>query len=154
MRTIQRIESSGLASNESIASIATALGMTVAAFVPKDHEDVGNFALVRSLGLALPDVKDASTRLGVALKFKGRLLACMAIDRSAEPESLMVSIGRKRRDTLLLQDPKTFYLTNHYAPYPAILVRLARIKRADLKRLLVESLDFLRTEEAGAKKRS
>lgn len=154
LRTIQRIESSGLASNESIASIATALGTTVAAFVPKEHEGAGNFALVRTLGLALPDVKDASTRLGVALKFRGRLLACTAIDTSAEPDSLMLSIGRKRRDALLAQNPQTFYLTKHYAPYPAILVRLARIKRADLKRLLNESLDFLRAEGAGAKKRS
>lgn len=151
LRTLQRIESSGAASNESIASIAAALGMSVAAFMTEEREDAGAFALVRALGLALPDVNDASGRLGVALKYKGKLLACTAIDKSAEPDSLMVSIGKRRRDALLAQQPAIFYLTHHYAPYPAVLVRLARIKRAALKELLGESLEFLRAEVRGPK---
>jgi len=48
---------------------------------------------VRSMGVALPDVKDASGRRGAALKIKGRLFACTAIHKSAEPDSLMVRIS-------------------------------------------------------------
>lgn len=105
-----------------------------------------DFEVVRSIGAALPDVKDASSSRGTALKLKGKLLACKAIHTSAEPDSLMVRIGLKRRETLLAQHAETFYLTDHYEPYPAILVRLSRIKRASLKALLTESWEFVRGE--------
>jgi hypothetical protein len=130
--TIQRIESSGMASNESIASIAAVFEMTVADFAGEGPKDPGEFEIVRSIGTSLPDVKDATSRLGVALKFKGRLLACEAIDKSAEPNSRMVSISLKGRKALLARNSDAFYLTGHYAPYPAILVRLSRIKRTTL----------------------
>ena len=144
LRTVQRIESSGKASNESIASIATVLAMNVADFVKEAaRKPAPDYEIVRTLGAALPGVKDATSRLGVALKFKGKLLACEAIDKSAEPNSLMVSISPRRRKALLAQNPQVFYLTNHYAPYPAILVRLSRITRTALNALLAESREFM-----------
>jgi hypothetical protein len=146
LRTVQRIETSGVASNESIASIATVLKMKVADFVGEHPRQAGDFEFVRSIATALPEVKDASSRLGLALKCKGRLLACEAIDKSAEPNSLMVTLSLKRREALLAQNSDTFYLTGHYAPYPAILVRLSRIKRSALKELLAESCEFLRKQ--------
>jgi uncharacterized protein YdhG (YjbR/CyaY superfamily) len=105
-----------------------------------------DFEVVRSLGAALPDVKDASGSRGTALKLDGQLLACEAIHKSAEPNSLMVRISPKRREALLAQDTQSFYLTDHYAPYPAILVRLRRIKRAPLKELLAEAWEFVKAE--------
>jgi DNA-binding XRE family transcriptional regulator len=146
MRTIQRIETSGMASNESIASIATVLEMNVADLLGEPPKHADDCEVVRSIGMALPDVKDASSRLGVALKYKGRLLACTAIDNSAEPNSLMVSISLKRRDELLEQKSDVYYLTDHYAPYPAIVVRLSLIARTTLRDLLTESLEFMRNE--------
>ena len=107
-----------------------------------------DFQAVRSIGAALPDVKDASSSRGTALKIKGRLLACEAIHKSAEPNSLMVRISLKRREALLAQNAEAYYLTDHYAPYPAILVRLSRIKQASLKELLTESWEFAQ-QEAG-----
>jgi hypothetical protein len=50
-----------------------------------------DFALVREIALALPDVKDATTPRGFALKLRGKLLACEAIHRSAEPAWQFVS---------------------------------------------------------------
>lgn len=146
MRTIQRIESSGMASNESIASIATVLEMRIADFLGEGPKQTEDCEVARSLGAKLPGVKDTSGRHSVALKLKGRLLACEAIDRSAEPNSLMVCISKKRRDDLLAQNPDVYYLTNHYAPYPAILVRLSSIKRSALKDLLTESWKYMRSE--------
>ena len=105
-----------------------------------------DFEVVRSIGAALPDVKDASSRRGTALKFKGRLLACEAIHKSAEPNSLMVRISLKRREALLAQNAEAYYLTDHYEPYPAILVRLSRIKRGSLQELLTESWEFVQKE--------
>lgn len=105
-----------------------------------------DFETVRSIGLALPDVKDASTARGTALKLKGKLLACKATNKSAEPNSLMVRISTVRRQELIAQNADTYYLTDHYNPYPAILVRLSRIKRTALKELLTESWEFVREE--------
>ena len=105
-----------------------------------------DFEVVRAIGAALPDVKAASGRRGMALKIKGRLLACEAIHKSAEPNSLMVRISLERRDALLAHNAESYYLTDHYAPYAAILVRLSHIKRAALKALLTESWEFMRGE--------
>jgi hypothetical protein len=107
------------------------------------HQAV-DFEAVRSIGAALPDVKDASGSRGTALKHKGQLLACEATHKSAEPNTLMVRISLKRREALLAQNAEAYYLTEHYAPYPAILVRLSRIERASLKELLTESWESSR----------
>jgi len=107
------------------------------------HKGV-DFDVVRSIGASLPDVKAIAGTRGTSLKLKGKLFACEAIHESAEPNSLMVRIGRERREALLAQDVETYYLTEHYAPYPAILVRLSRIRRESLKSLLAESLEFVR----------
>jgi len=103
-----------------------------------------DFETVRSIGAALTDVKDASSSRGTALKLKGKLLACKAINKSAEPNSLMVRISLDRREALLAQNADTYYLTDHYRPYPAILVRLSRIRRPALEDLLTESWEFVR----------
>lgn len=145
VRTIQRIEATGTASRESVAAIATAFEMTAADFV-RGPKPASGFDAVRKAAANLPDVTDATTRLGGALKFNGNLLACEAIHLSAEPDSIMVTIGKKRRAELLAQKSDTYYLSNHYALYPAILVRLKRIKHAELKDLLRESLAYMRKE--------
>ena len=101
------------------------------------------FETVRSIGLTLPDVEAASSTRGHGLKLKGRLLACEAVHKSAEPNSLMVRIGPKRRQELLTKNPDTYYLTDHYVGHPAILVRLSRITPGALKELLTEAWEFV-----------
>src|SRR6476659_6083698 len=86
------------------------------------------FDTVREIGLALPDVEDGTAYGALALKLHGRLLACVAINKSAEPDSLMVRTDFDERDALLAEDPKTYYVTDHYVKYPAVLVRLSRIQ--------------------------
>lgn len=103
-----------------------------------------DFEIARAIGAALPDVKDASGKRGIALKTNGKLFACKAIHASAEPDSLMVRIGIERREALLAEDPEIYYLTDHYAPYSSVLVRLTRIERFSLERLLTESREFVR----------
>jgi hypothetical protein len=101
------------------------------------------FDTVRSIGLTLPDVEATSSTRGHGLKLKGRLLACQAVHKSAEPNSLMVRIGPKRRQELLAKNPETYYLTDHYVGYPAMLVRLSRITPRTLKELLTEAWEFV-----------
>ncbi len=50
--------------------------------------------------------------------------------------SLVVRVGMDEREMLMEADPETFYITEHYRPYPAMLVRLDRVEEATLRRLL------------------
>ncbi len=72
-----------------------------------------------------------------ALKLGGRMLACMASHRSAEPDTLVVRVDFDRRDLLIAEDPATYYLTEHYAGYPSVLVRLSRVRPETLRDLLL-----------------
>ena len=101
------------------------------------------FENVRKLGLALPGVEEGTTYRSPALKVRGKLLACVAIHRSAEPNSLAVRIAFEDRAALIATDPDTYYLTDHYAEYPVVLARLSRIHVDALKDLLGMSWRFV-----------
>jgi len=51
-----------------------------------------NFDTVRRIGLALPGVEDSTAYGRLALKVRGKLLACVPTHRSAEPDSLVVKV--------------------------------------------------------------
>ena len=91
---------------------------------------------VRQIGLEMEDVKESTTYGALALKVRGNLLACKAINKSAEPDSLVVRIDFDQRDALLAEAPETYYVTGHYVNYPSVLVRLSRIGKDELRDLL------------------
>jgi hypothetical protein len=97
----------------------------------------------RSIGLTLPCVEEGTAYGAPALKAKGRMFACVTIHRSAEPGSLVVRIPFEERNRLLAADPGTYYLTDHYADYPVVLVRLARSRPDALRKLLRAGLVFV-----------
>jgi len=101
-----------------------------------------NFDAVRQIGRSLADVIDGTAYGAPALKLKGKLLACVPSNKSAEVNSIVVRIDLERRAQLLRQHPDIYYITDHYAPHPAVLVRLSRITRTDLRQLLREARDF------------
>lgn len=94
------------------------------------------FETVRRLAVDLPDVEESTMYGAPALKVRGRLLACMASHKSAEPGSLVVRVGFEDREALIADDPRTYYLKPHYLDYPVVLVRLALIDRVALRDLL------------------
>jgi hypothetical protein len=98
-----------------------------------------DFDAVREIALALPGIEESTTPRGTSLKAAGRMLACPAIHSSAEPNSLVVKVSTDERERLLTTEPGTYYLTNHYAPYSAVLVRLSRVSRASLRELLASA---------------
>jgi hypothetical protein len=69
------------------------------------------FDVVREIGLALPEVEEGTMYGSPALKIDGELLACLAIHKSAEPQSLAVLIDFDERVGLLADDPETYYIT-------------------------------------------
>jgi hypothetical protein len=101
------------------------------------------FDIVREIGLALPDVEDSTMYGQLALKVRGKLLTCLPINKSAEPDSLMVRIDLEQRAGLLAEAPETYYVTDHYRDYPAVLVRLSRIPVDQLRDLLGASWRYV-----------
>jgi len=95
-----------------------------------------SFDQVREIGLALPDVEEGTAYGSPALKLRGNLLACIAVHKSAEPGTLVLRIDFDQRDSLIAEEPETYYLTEHYVKYPAVLVRLSRIRIDQLRDLL------------------
>ena len=94
------------------------------------------FDVVRAIGRTLPNVEESTMYGAPALKIRGKLLACMASHKSAEPNTLVVRVNFDQRDALLADDPGTYYLKPHYEEYPSVLVRLDKIDREALKDLL------------------
>jgi len=110
-----------------------------------------NFETVREIALTLPGVVASMGARGVAFKLRGKMIACKAIHASAEEGSLVVRIDPARRAKLLRADPDAFYLTPHYEPYAAVLVRLHRVGRDTLAKLLEESRLFVSGEPRAAR---
>jgi len=102
-----------------------------------------DFETVRELGLALPDVTEGTAYGAPALKLRGKLLACIPVDKSAEAQCVAVRIGLAHRAELLQLHPAIYYITDHYEPYPDVLVRLSKISRAQLGGLLREAHAFV-----------
>jgi hypothetical protein len=100
------------------------------------------FDTVAKIGLELPGVELATSYGVPALKAGGRLMATMATNKSAEPNSLCVCMDVADRDELLAADPGTYYLTPHYVDYPCIVIRLARLHDDALRDLLGISYRF------------
>ncbi|PYR11354.1 MAG: hypothetical protein DMG00_10450, partial [Acidobacteria bacterium] len=102
-----------------------------------------SFKTVESIGRALPDV-DVTTAWGQpALKVRGKMFACIASHRSAEPNTLVVMIDFGDRDALLEDDPGTYYLKEHYLNYPCVLVRLSRVRADALRDLITGAYRFV-----------
>ena len=111
------------------------------------------FDMVREIGLGLPDVEDSTMYGALALKVRGSLLACVAINKSAEPGSLGVRIDFDQRDALLAEAPKTYYVTDHYVNYPMVLVRLSQIRIDELRDLLDTAWRFVTSPKKKTKSR-
>jgi len=96
------------------------------------------FETVRELVLALPGVAEGTSYGTPAFRVGGKFLLRLKEDG----ESLAVKIGIDERDMLITADPETFYITDHYRGYPAVLVRLSAIDRERLCEMLEEAWRF------------
>jgi hypothetical protein len=122
--------------------------MMTRSLVPRKKTD---FDTARKFALALPEVEDASAYGSPAFKVRGKLMACIAINKSAEPGSLVVRIDFEQRAELLSGAPDVYYVTDHYVNYPAVLVRLSRIDPDALRDLLGAAWRFVTAKTPGGK---
>jgi hypothetical protein len=87
---------------------------------------------VRQIALALPEVEEGTSYRTPAFKVRGKFLSRLREDG----ETLVVRIDFDERDVLMAANPETFYITDHYRGYPAMLVRLSTVDPNDLHELL------------------
>jgi hypothetical protein len=104
---------------------------------------VSTFKRVESIGRTLPDVEVTTTWGQPTLKVRGKIFVCMAANKSAEPNTLVVMMDFADRDALIEEDPDTYYLKDHYLNYPCVLVRLADVRADALRDLITGAHRFV-----------
>lgn len=102
-----------------------------------------DFAAVRAAAAALPGVEEATSWGVPALKVRGKMFVCQAINKQAEPNTLVVRMDIAQRDALIEEDPAVYYLKDHYLDYPCVLVRLSRVHPDALRDLLQTAYRFV-----------
>jgi hypothetical protein len=107
-----------------------------------------NFNQLREIALGFPDVEEGTTYGSPAFKVGGRVFACLATHKSAEPETLVVRMDFEQRDELIAADPDVYYLKDHYVGYPCVLVRLLRVQPDALRDLLGGARRFVIAEKS------
>src|SRR5687768_9677713 len=65
------------------------------------------------MGVVLPDVERMTSWGAPTLKVRGTMMACQAINKQAEPNTLVVCMPIADRDELIAADPDTYYLKPH-----------------------------------------
>jgi hypothetical protein len=93
------------------------------------------WATVRTLALALPGVEESTSYRTPAMKVRGKLIARLKEDG----KTIVVPMGLAERAVRIEAQPDVFFMTDHYVPYPYVLVRLAAVTRADLRELLQDA---------------
>lgn len=93
------------------------------------------FALVRKLALALPGTEEGTSYGTPAFKVGKVMFARL----HQSNEAIVVLIDFDERALRMKTDPESFFITDHYLDYPAMLVRLATVDEDDLRELLEES---------------
>jgi hypothetical protein len=92
---------------------------------------------VRKIVLVLPEVTETTAYGMPAFKAGKKRFAGQPVPRpDVEPNSLGVHLSFEERDRLMTERPDVYYLTDHFAPYPAVLVRLSNVTRTELRELL------------------
>src|SRR6476661_2931629 len=107
-----------------------------------------SFKTVESIARSLPDVEVTTSWGAPALKVRGKMFACMASHKSAEPNTLVVMMDFADRDALVEDDPGTYYLKDHYLNYPCVLVRLSRVRADALRDLVAGAHRFISARAA------
>lgn len=95
-----------------------------------------SFKHVEAIGRTLPGVEVTTSWGQPTLKVRGRMFVCIAANKSAEPNTLVVMMDFADRDALIEDDPATYYLKDHYLNYPCVLVRLSRVHPDALRDLV------------------
>jgi hypothetical protein len=109
------------------------------------------FETVRDMALELTDVETGTAYGAAAVKVNGNVLASVPVNKSAEANCAVFRIDFALRASLIQAKPHIYYVTEHYAGYPTVLVRLSNISRSELRDLLGLSWSFVAAKTAARK---
>jgi hypothetical protein len=84
------------------------------------------FALAKAT--KLPEIEDESSYGTPALKVKGKFML-----RVREPGVLVIMCAIEEKEFLMQHNPAVYFETDHYKGWPAVLIRLPKIKDDELK---------------------
>ena len=101
-----------------------------------------DFEAVAAAALELPGVALSTSYRTPSIKVKGKVMARL---RTEAEGALMLKCDLLDREMLLQADPETFFITEHYRDYPAILVNLPTLRRAALPQLLEAAWQLVAT---------
>jgi hypothetical protein len=109
---------------------------------------------VRELALSMPEVEETTAYGMPAFKAGKTRFAGQPIERhDVEPNSLGVMVTFEERRALIASRPEVYYVTDHFAPYPAVLARLSNMQRDDLRELLGTAWRHAMERQGPAKKK-
>jgi hypothetical protein len=90
-------------------------------------------AQFKKVALSFPEAHEKSSHgspsIFIAKKFFTRL-------RREDDGIVWIVDSIDERDVLLEMDPKTYFITDHYKDYPAVLVRIGRVTETMLHKML------------------
>ena len=93
------------------------------------------FEEIRQMALAMPGVEESTSYGTPALKVFGKMLA----RKHQDGVSIVLRVSFDEREMLMEAEPETFYITDHYRNYPALLVRIATVDPGTLQRILEQT---------------
>jgi len=108
------------------------------------------FEPVRRAVTGLPEVEESTSYGTPSLKVRGKFLTRLKEDG----ETIVLRVDFDNRDAMMRVQPDVFYITDHYRDYPAVLVRLKAVNRAQLSELLADAWRLVAPRSLVAKKRA
>ena len=113
------------------------------------------FADVREIATSMPEVTEA-TAWGMAAFKAGK--TTFAVEPYPRPDVVENSVGVpmsfEERTRLLASRPAVYYLTDHWAKYPGVLVRLSSTRRDELREILSAAWQYAMEHGSAKKARS
>jgi hypothetical protein len=112
-----------------------------------------SFADVREIALSMPEVEETTAYGMPGFKAGKTRFAVQPYPRpDVQPNSIGVPMSFEERARLLASAPAVYYLTEHFAKYPGVLVRLSSIGRDELREILSAAWHYAMEHQARAKK--
>jgi hypothetical protein len=90
-------------------------------------------AILRKVALSFPGAKEEPSYGKPAFKIEKKFFTRL---RGEDASIVWIVDSIDERDALIEMDPKTYFITDHYRNYPSVLVRIARLNEAMLRKML------------------
>jgi hypothetical protein len=112
-----------------------------------------SFDDVREIALAMPDVEEVTAYGMPAFRAgKTRFVGQPVPRPDVQPNSIGVPMSFEERARLLASRPGVYYLTDHFAKYPGVLVRLASVDHKELREILSAAWHYAMEHQTSARR--